>query len=112
MIGPWGSSGRTTAPNCSAGPRAVSRVLDRAYRHGVLQADDLLHHLPAAWLLDLPHSWDDLAFTAAWRRAIAALLERELGTDADAWLRLAAKEPLCPSQREPSSRLCTQGARS
>jgi hypothetical protein len=69
---------------------AVARVLDRAYRHGILQPGDLLHHLPAAWLLDLAHHWDDLAFTAAWRRALAALLERELGTDADAWLRLAA----------------------
>ncbi|MGP3991987.1 hypothetical protein [Streptomyces sp. 3N207] len=55
-----------------------------------MQADDLLHHLPAVWLLHLPHSWHDLAFTAAWWRTLAAFLERELGTDADAWLRLAA----------------------
>ncbi|GGW39399.1 hypothetical protein [Streptomyces xantholiticus] len=69
---------------------AVARVAERAYRNGIVQADDLLRHLPAAWLLRLPYGWEDLHFPVAWRRALAAFLERELGTDADAWLRLAA----------------------
>ncbi|MER6612010.1 hypothetical protein [Streptomyces xantholiticus] len=69
---------------------AVARVAERAYRNGIVQADDLLRHLPAAWLLRLPYSWEDLHFPVAWRRALAAFLDRELGTDADAWLRLAA----------------------
>ncbi|MGW8883823.1 hypothetical protein [Streptomyces sp. NPDC055749] len=69
---------------------SVARAAERAYLHGIVQADDLLCHLPAAWLLHLPHGWEDFAFTAAWRRALAAFLDRELGTDADAWLRLAA----------------------
>ncbi|OEJ97559.1 hypothetical protein [Streptomyces thermolilacinus] len=72
------------------GSEAEGRIADRAYLYGVLDADDLLHHLPAARLLTLPYGWEDLAFTTAWRRAVAAFLDRELGTDADAWLALAA----------------------
>ncbi|MFJ8696284.1 hypothetical protein ACIRED_25715, partial [Streptomyces roseolilacinus] len=72
------------------GAEAAARVAERAFLHGVLNGDDLLHHLPAARLLRLPYGWHDLAFTTAWRRALAAFLDRELGTDADAWLRLAA----------------------
>ncbi|WP_436988080.1 hypothetical protein [Streptomyces sp. enrichment culture] len=72
------------------GPQAEGRIAERAYLYGVLDADDLLHHLPAARLLSLPYGWEDLAFTTPWRRAVAAFLDRELGTDADAWLGLAA----------------------
>ncbi|WP_329114369.1 hypothetical protein [Streptomyces sp. NBC_01353] len=69
---------------------SLARIAERAYLHGIVHADDLLHHLPAAHLLLVPHDWKDLAFITAWRRSLAAFLERELGTDADAWLRLAA----------------------
>ncbi|WP_166028313.1 hypothetical protein [Streptomyces chilikensis] len=69
---------------------AEARVAERAYLYGVLDGDDLLHHLPAARLTDLPYGWEHLAFTAAWRRSVAAFLDRELGTDPDAWLGLAA----------------------
>ncbi|MEU9861553.1 hypothetical protein AB0D99_11795 [Streptomyces sp. NPDC047971] len=68
----------------------LARIAERAYLHGIVSADDLLHHLPAAHLLLVPHDWRGLAFLTAWRRALARYLERELGTDADAWLRLAA----------------------
>ncbi|WOI60738.1 hypothetical protein [Streptomyces fradiae] len=67
---------------------SAARAAERAYLHGVLDADDLLHHLPADRLLSLPYGWEEHAFTTAWRRALGALLDRELGTDADAWLRL------------------------
>ncbi|MCT4354004.1 hypothetical protein M5362_12775 [Streptomyces sp. Je 1-79] len=69
---------------------SLARIAEPAYLHGIVRADDLLHHLPAAHLLRLPHDWAELAFPAAWRRSLATFLERELGTDADAWLRLAA----------------------
>ncbi|MFE7809393.1 hypothetical protein ACFU51_32945 [Streptomyces sp. NPDC057430] len=69
---------------------SLARVAEEAYLHGIVTADDLLHHLPAVPLLRVPHEWNDLAFLAAWRRSLAAFLERELETDADAWLRLAA----------------------
>ncbi|MFD0146448.1 MULTISPECIES: hypothetical protein [unclassified Streptomyces] len=69
---------------------SLARIAEQAYLHGTVSADDLLHHLPAAPTLRVPHDWNDLAFLAAWRRSLATFLERELGTDADAWLRLAA----------------------
>ncbi|MFV8132682.1 hypothetical protein [Streptomyces syringium] len=70
--------------------RTAWRLAERAYTHGILQADDILHTFPACQLLHLPHDWRRLAFPVAWRNALAELLHRELGTDADAWLRLAA----------------------
>ncbi|WP_437109982.1 hypothetical protein [Streptomyces sp. enrichment culture] len=69
---------------------AEGRVAERAFLYGVLDGDDLLHHLPASRLMDLPYDWDGLAFTTAWRRSVAAFLDRQLGTDPDAWLGLAA----------------------
>jgi hypothetical protein len=74
----------------SADRGAEGRVAERAYLYGVLDGDDLLHHLPAARLMDPPYDWRGMAFTAAWRRSVAAFLGRELGTDPDAWLGLAA----------------------
>lgn len=63
---------------------------ERAYVQGVLPADELLALLPARRLLLLPHDWNRLAFADAWRAALARRLRAELGTDPDAWLRLAA----------------------
>ncbi|MFI8292241.1 hypothetical protein ACIGBL_24180 [Streptomyces sp. NPDC085614] len=68
----------------------LGRTAERAYLHGIVRADDLLDHRPAALLLRLPHDWRGSAFVGAWRGSLAAWLERELGTDPDAWLRLAA----------------------
>jgi hypothetical protein len=63
---------------------------ERAYVQGVLPADELLTLLPARHLLLLPYDWRRLAFADAWRAALARRLHAELGTDPDAWLRLAA----------------------
>ncbi|MFB9601592.1 hypothetical protein ACFFTQ_01215 [Streptomyces roseofulvus] len=63
---------------------------ERAYVQGVVSAEELLTLLPARRLLLLPHDWRRLAFAAAWRTALARTLRAELGTDPDAWLRLAA----------------------
>lgn len=65
-------------------------LAELAYVQGVLTADDLLDWLPAYRLLLLPHDWRRLAFPGAWRGALARRLRVELGTDAGAWLRLAA----------------------
>ncbi|MER5610529.1 hypothetical protein [Streptomyces sp. NPDC002215] len=67
-----------------------THLTEHAYRQGVLPADELLTTLPAHRLLRLPHDWRRLAFAEAWRSALARLLRSELGTDPDAWLRLAA----------------------
>ncbi|MCX5111945.1 hypothetical protein OOK13_26035 [Streptomyces sp. NBC_00378] len=67
-----------------------THLTEHAYRQGVLPADELLTMLPAHRLLRLPHDWRRLAFAEAWRSALARLLRSELGTDPDAWLRLAA----------------------
>ncbi|MFF6787613.1 hypothetical protein ACFY9C_00880 [Streptomyces filamentosus] len=64
--------------------------IEHAYVQGVLPAGELLTLLPARRLLLLPHDWRRLAFADAWRAALARLLRAELGTDPDAWLRLAA----------------------
>jgi hypothetical protein len=64
--------------------------IERAYVQGVLPADELLSLLPARRLLLLPYDWRRLAFAEAWRAALARRLRAELGTDPDAWLRLAA----------------------
>ncbi|WP_437052276.1 hypothetical protein [Streptomyces sp. enrichment culture] len=63
---------------------------ERAYVQGVLPAEELLTLLPARRLLLLPYDWRRLAFADAWRAALARRLHAELGTDPDAWLRLAA----------------------
>ncbi len=63
---------------------------ERAYAQGVLPAGELLTLLPARRLLLLPYDWRRLAFAEAWRGALARRLRAELGTDPDAWLRLAA----------------------
>ncbi|WP_256106539.1 hypothetical protein [Streptomyces sp. ODS05-4] len=63
---------------------------ERAYVQGLLPADELLTLLPAHRLLLLPHDWRRLAFPDAWRAALARRLRSELGTGADAWLRLGA----------------------
>ncbi|WP_225804063.1 hypothetical protein [Streptomyces sp. NK15101] len=63
--------------------------IERAYVQGVLPAEELLTLLPARRLLLLPHDWRRLAFADAWRAALARRLRAELGTDPDAWLRLA-----------------------
>ncbi|GLX49554.1 hypothetical protein Shyhy01_25040 [Streptomyces hygroscopicus subsp. hygroscopicus] len=63
---------------------------ERAYVQGVLSSGELLTLLPARRLLLLPHDWRRLAFADAWRTALARRLRAELGTDPDAWLRLAA----------------------
>ncbi|MEL5957386.1 hypothetical protein AADR41_21925 [Streptomyces sp. CLV115] len=67
-----------------------THLTEHAYRQGVLPADELLTTLPAHRLLALPHDWRRLAFAEAWRSALARRLRAELGTDPDAWLRLAA----------------------
>ncbi|MEU2670101.1 hypothetical protein ABZ622_14745 [Streptomyces sp. NPDC007164] len=67
-----------------------AQLTEHAYRQGVLPADELLTLLPAHRLLALPHDWRRLAFAEAWRYALSRRLRAELGTDPDAWLRLAA----------------------
>ncbi|MFJ8852878.1 hypothetical protein [Streptomyces sp. NPDC102437] len=67
-----------------------THLTEHAYRQGVLPADELLTMLPAHRLLQLPHDWRRLTFAAAWPSALARRLRSELGTDPDAWLRLAA----------------------
>ncbi|MFG2616800.1 hypothetical protein ACGFXC_04195 [Streptomyces sp. NPDC048507] len=64
-------------------------LIDSAYTQGLLPADELPALLPARRLILLPHDWRRLAFAEAWRAAVARLLRAELGTDPDAWLRLA-----------------------
>ncbi|MFF9198341.1 hypothetical protein ACF09L_24310 [Streptomyces sp. NPDC014779] len=63
---------------------------ERAYAQGVLPAEELLAVLPARRLLLLPYDWQRLAFADAWRAALARRLRTALGTDPEAWLRLAA----------------------
>ncbi|MFF4403296.1 hypothetical protein [Streptomyces sp. NPDC001404] len=72
----WGSSATLT---------------EHAYTQGILPADELLTFLPARHMLLLPHDWRRLAFPGAWRTALARRLRTELGTDPDAWLRLAER---------------------
>ncbi|MFF0745944.1 hypothetical protein ACFYVL_36685 [Streptomyces sp. NPDC004111] len=67
-----------------------ARLTEQSYAQGVLPAEELLTLLPAHRLLLLPHDWRRLAFAHAWRAALARRLRAELGTDPDAWLRLAA----------------------
>ncbi|GAA2730053.1 hypothetical protein [Streptomyces nogalater] len=69
---------------------SAAQHTEHAYVQGVLPADELLTLLPARRLLLLPHDWQRLAFADAWRAALARRLRAELGTDPDAWLRLAA----------------------
>ncbi|SEB64576.1 hypothetical protein [Streptomyces sp. TLI_105] len=64
--------------------------IEQAYAQGVLPAEELLTLLPARRLLRLPYDWRRLAFADAWRAALARRLRAELGTDPDAWIRLAA----------------------
>ncbi|MFE9636104.1 hypothetical protein [Streptomyces sp. NPDC006463] len=63
--------------------------LERAYTQGIVPAGELAAVLPARHLLGFPHDWRRLAFAAAWRAETGRLLRAELGTDPDAWLRLA-----------------------
>ncbi|MET8506586.1 hypothetical protein ABZV60_18315 [Streptomyces sp. NPDC004787] len=63
---------------------------ERAYAQGALPAEELLAVLPARRLLLLPYDWQRLAFADAWRAALARRLRTALGTDPEAWLRLAA----------------------
>ncbi|WP_372347656.1 hypothetical protein [Streptomyces sp. KL116D] len=67
-----------------------ARLTEWAYEQGVLPAEELLTLLPAHRLLQFPHDWGRLAFGHAWRAALARRLRADLGTDPDAWLRLAA----------------------
>ncbi|MEU3601724.1 hypothetical protein ABZ714_23840 [Streptomyces sp. NPDC006798] len=67
----------------------AERLLERAWLHGVIGSEDLLTRCPAVWLLMGHYRWDELTFAAAWERAVAKLLERELGTDPGAWLAFA-----------------------
>ncbi|MFF7401677.1 hypothetical protein [Streptomyces murinus] len=67
-----------------------AQLTECAYAQGVLPAGELLTLLPARRLLLLPYDWRRLAFAEAWRGALARRLRAELGTDPDAWLRLAA----------------------
>ncbi|WP_405453941.1 hypothetical protein OG350_36215 [Streptomyces achromogenes] len=74
--------------------------IEHAYVQGVLPADELLTLLPARRLLLLPYDWERLAFAHAWRAALARRLRAELGTDPDAWLRLAATVTASEAARE------------
>ncbi|MFD0266380.1 hypothetical protein ACFVGY_07275 [Streptomyces sp. NPDC127106] len=65
------------------------RSLELAYAEGLLPVEDMLARLPARFLLDFPHDWRPLGFAHAWRDGTAHMLRAELGTDPDAWLRLA-----------------------
>ncbi|SEF50036.1 hypothetical protein SAMN05216223_101132 [Actinacidiphila yanglinensis] len=90
--GPWYTAPglarvRATQPQ-SWGSGAM--LIEHAYVQGILPADELPSLLPALRMLLLPHDWRRLSFAEAWRRALARLLRTELGTDPDAWLRLAA----------------------
>ncbi|MFE2142210.1 hypothetical protein ACFXA3_10730 [Streptomyces sp. NPDC059456] len=63
--------------------------VDAAYEQGILTVEDLLVGLPARYLLPLPGDWRRYSFAHAWRAGVARLLRSALGTDPDAWLRLA-----------------------
>ncbi|MFJ9641845.1 hypothetical protein [Streptomyces sp. NPDC101206] len=65
------------------------QTLELAYTEGLLPVEDMLALLPARLLLDLPYDWRRLGFAHAWREGTARLLRAELGTDPEAWLRLA-----------------------
>ncbi|GAB2590738.1 hypothetical protein GCM10027168_24890 [Streptomyces capparidis] len=91
--GPWlAAPGRQAVLDRLARPHddRAPLVAERAYLHGVITPGDLSAAFPARALLGPPHDWRRLAFPVAWRRDLAELLHRELGTDPDAWLRLAA----------------------
>lgn len=76
--------------NLPATQGSGAQLTEHAYGQGLLPADELIALLPARRLLLLPHDWRRLAFAEAWRSTLARRLRSELGTDADAWLRLAA----------------------
>ncbi|MEU2158175.1 hypothetical protein ABZ532_24745 [Streptomyces sp. NPDC019396] len=84
---PTREGARETRPQSCA---SCESTVESAYTHGILSPEDLLDILPAHLLLALPHNWRRRAFAGAWRRVVAGHLERELGADTDAWLRLAA----------------------
>ncbi|MFD4140145.1 hypothetical protein ACFWSO_14390, partial [Streptomyces sp. NPDC058572] len=97
---PTREGARTTRPQSC---RSCARTVESAYAHGILQTDDLLDMLPARLLLALPHDWRRLSFPTAWSGALAARLDQELGSDADAWLRLAAAACDAASDRAPEA---------
>ncbi|MEW2453106.1 hypothetical protein [Streptomyces albus] len=76
------------SPPSTLGSSAVPT--ERAYLQGIVTPEALLDGLPARHLLQVPYDWRRFAFVQAWRDALARRLRAALGTDADAWLRLAA----------------------
>ncbi|WP_371675064.1 hypothetical protein [Streptomyces sp. NBC_01276] len=68
---------------------STAAPIEMAYTQGLLPAEELPGLLPARRLLGLPSDWRRFAFAAAWRAAVGRLLRSTLGTDPDAWLRLA-----------------------
>ncbi|MET8753111.1 hypothetical protein ABZW32_23850 [Streptomyces sp. NPDC004667] len=78
-------------------------LTEAAYTQGLLPAEELPGLLPAARLLRLPSDWRRLAFAEAWRAAVGRLLRSTLGTDPEAWLRLAATASAAAGSSDPRS---------
>ncbi|MFD7628238.1 hypothetical protein ACFV7Q_19730 [Streptomyces sp. NPDC059851] len=98
-ITPPGEEPWPTAPGRAATAQALAAAttwasgvqhLELAHAAGLLPVEDMVALLPARFLLDLPYDWRRLGFAHAWREGTARLLRTELGTDPEAWLRLAA----------------------
>ncbi|MFB7668654.1 hypothetical protein ACFC1R_32835 [Kitasatospora sp. NPDC056138] len=69
-------------------PKPTVALADADYLFGHTDEDGLLTAI-SAWLLSPPvHAWQERAFVPAAQRALARLLEKELGTDPQSWLRL------------------------
>lgn len=77
--------------------------IDMAYTQGLLPAEELPGLLPARRLLSLPSDWCHFPFAAAWRAAVGRLLRSALGTDPNAWLRLAETASAAAGSADPRS---------
>ncbi|MFE9214785.1 hypothetical protein ACFYN3_00400 [Streptomyces lavendulae] len=82
---------------------STAAPIDMAYTQGLLPAEELPNLLPARRLLSLPHDWRRFAFAAAWPAAVGRLLRPALGTDPDAWLRLAETASAAAGSADPRS---------
>ncbi|MFB0633278.1 hypothetical protein [Streptomyces sp. AB3(2024)] len=82
---------------------STAAPIEMAYTQGLLPAEELPGLLPARRLLRLPSDWRRFAFAAAWRAAVGRLLRSTLGTDPDAWLRLAGTASAAAGTADPRS---------
>ncbi|KJK56644.1 hypothetical protein [Saccharothrix sp. ST-888] len=69
-------------------PKPTVACADAEYLFGHTDGDDVLAAIAARLLSPPVHAWQERAFVPAAQRALARLLEKELGTDPQSWLRL------------------------